>query len=224
MKHILQLLTRALGQNVGRGGGGSPWQRAAQPVLAWGSELRGHNNGVQTPQRLLAASLLPGWANSGSNQKFWREYRHQIKGADALRGMVPATSIAGARNRERLCQRPQLELLLPGCAALTSAWVTEVTPEDQVLCVQEFLQQPRKSTISLTNLTGRSVTDTKPKLPLGDDPTSPDPKALNRLLVVSAHLCTFKFFCYLKCSITSSSSLPVLTKECVAIRCGLPVS
>lgn len=39
---------------------------------------------------------------------------------------------------------PQLELLLPGCAALTSAWVIEISPEDQGLWVQVFLQQPKK--------------------------------------------------------------------------------
>lgn len=46
-----------------------------------------------------------------------------------LTGMIPITAIIGAQNRERerMCQSPELELLLPGCAALTRAWVMGAT-------------------------------------------------------------------------------------------------
>lgn len=201
---------------MGRGGG-SPSQRADNLVWLGTLSRKSTNRGANTPwpeeqargQRLLAdgearATSAAGMGKFRLKSEILVRVQHQSEGADTLRGMITMSTISGAETG-RGCVRPTAG------AALTGAWVAEVTPEDQVLWVQEFLQQPKKGFISLTILVRGSVTDTKPNLPLGDHPTSPDPKALNGLLVVSAHL-------------TSSSSLPTFIKEFVVVHCGLPVS
>lgn len=132
------------------------------------------------------------------------------------------TAITGAQTREREGVPEPTAGAAP--ARLCCSHKDPGNGSHQVLWVQELLQQPKKGFISLTILTRGSVADTKPKLSPGDDPTSPDLKALKRLLVVSAHLHTFGFFCYMKCNFSSSSSLLVFTEEFGAIHGGLPVS
>lgn len=107
------------------------------------------------------------------------------------------------------------------CAVLTAnVALFEVTLEDQVLLAQDFLEQPKEGFFSLLILIRRSVTDTKRKIPLGDDSSNLDPKA--RPFVASSCLYTFKFVFYVKRNSTSSSSLPIFLKGFVTIRCGLP--
>lgn len=76
-----------------------------------------------------------------------------------------------------------MELFLPGCVAVNDCCVVlaanvpviEVTLEDQVLSAQDFLEQPKEGFFSLLLLIRRSVTDTKSKIPLGDEPSNLDP-------------------------------------------------
>lgn len=66
--------------------------------------------------------------------------------------MIPIMAIAGARTRVRGDARAQAGAAPARLCCSPRAWVIEVTPEDQVLWVQEFLQQPKKGFISLTIL------------------------------------------------------------------------
>lgn len=133
--------TQQRGANIPVAGGAGKWQREALHHCCWDGEIQpqSRNSGEGAGIRAKEQTLWEGWS------PLW-----------------PSLELKPGREG---VPEPKLQLILPGCPTLTRAWVIEVTPEDQVLCAQEFLQQPKKGFISLTILIRGSVTDTKPKFP-----------------------------------------------------------
>lgn len=145
--------------------------------------------------------------------------------------MIPLIITAVTWNKKRVYQSPQLEVFLPCCVVVnnccvvltTNVRVIEVTLETRFCWTETSLSSQSKVSSASSFWFGRLVTDTKHKIPLGDDLSDLDPKAFDRPFVVSAHLHTLKCLFYMMWGSTSSFSLHTVLKDLVAIHCSLTV-